>query len=322
MIVKQAIRNGTLLFLTILFSLIAVAQNTPLKVLIIDPGHGGKASGALGMFSTEAQVSLEVAKKFGAAVQKKYPELKIVYTRTTDDMVGGKGSVAEDLRERANIANKSGGNFFISIHCNAAGRRPGGWNERRIVDYEEKTKKVKVGRKWVTRTYKSPIYETVWVPNPAKGTETYIWAEGKAGEKISAMALNNDFGESDSISGLKLPDPKDPGDKIRMIVYAKNFFEKSLSFAEMMEEEFSKTGRVSRGVKQRNDVGIWVLQATGMPSVLVEIGFISNKEEEEYLNSKTGQEEIANNILNTFSRYKTQLESKIQNSESTEKKAF
>ena len=55
----------------------------------------------------------------------------------------------------------------------------------------------------------------------------------------------------------------------------------SLRLADLVQQEFTASGRVNRGVKQRNDVGIWVLHATGMPSVLVEIGFISNKEEEE-----------------------------------------
>ncbi len=55
--------------------------------------------------------------------------------------------------------------------------------------------------------------------------------------------------------------------------------------------------RVSRGVKQRNEKGIWVLQATGMPSVLIETGFVTHTEEEQYIISDKGQDEIVNSIL-------------------------
>ena len=78
--------------------------------------------------------------------------------------------------------------------------------------------------------------------------------------------------------------------------------------ATFVEEEFKKAGRLSMGVKQRNHKGIWVLQATGMPSVLVETGFVTNKEEEEYLVSDAGQDEIVNNMMEALKRYKKELE--------------
>ena len=105
------------------------------------------------------------------------------------------------------------------------------------------------------------------------------------------MSKNNDYyGEIDSTSTIELPDPSDPAEKAMMLIYAQHYFRKSLNLADMVEKEFETAGRISRGVKQRNDKGIWVLQATGMPSILVEIGFISNKEEEEYINSDSGQD--------------------------------
>ncbi|MFM7839835.1 MAG: N-acetylmuramoyl-L-alanine amidase, partial [Chitinophagaceae bacterium] len=58
--------------------------------------------------------------------------------------------------------------------------------------------------------------------------------------------------------------------------------------------------------------GIWVLQATAMPSILVETGFITNEEEEVYLNSEKGQTEVADNIFSAIQRYKTALESNGQ----------
>ncbi len=77
-----------------------------------------------------------------------------------------------------------------------------------------------------------------------------------------------------------------------------------------MEEAFIGEGRFSRGVKQRNEKGIWVLQATSMPSILVETGFITYKPDEKYLNSEEGQNEIAENILTAVKKYKLATEGK------------
>src|SRR5690606_13123349 len=88
------------------------------------------------------------------------------------------------------------------------------------------------------------------------------------------------------------------------LLWTKRYFDKSYILASLVEEEFVKAGRVSRGVKQRNEKGIWVLQATGMPSILVETGFISNKEEEDYLNNESGHNTIAENVFNSIKRYR------------------
>ena len=93
-----------------------------------------------------------------------------------------------------------------------------------------------------------------------------------------------------------------------MLIYAQNYFRKSLNLADLVQQQFIAAGRVDRGVKQRNDKGIWVLQATGMPSILIEIGFISNQEEEEYMNSESGQAEIVANIFTAIKNYKEKLE--------------
>lgn len=285
----------------------------PVRTVVIDPGHGGTYPGARGLTSSEKEVSLSVAMKFGKALQEAFPELKIVYTRTTDDNAGGKTTLKEDLRYRADLANSSGGDLFISFHCNSAGKRPGGWYEKVVVDKIKKTRTVKKGKKKVKQTYYEYKYQNVWRENVAHGTESYIWAVSKNDAKVNSIAKNNEYyGEIDSTSTevLELPDPSDPAEKARMLIYAQQYFKKSLVFADMIEDEFDKRGRISRGVKQRNDEGIWVLQATAMPSVLIEIGFISNEEEEKYINSDKGQSEIVEDVLNAFKAYKQKQESK------------
>ena len=80
-----------------------------------------------------------------------------------------------------------------------------------------------------------------------------------------------------------------------------------------IEEEFQKAGRLSREAKQRDQKGIWVLQAVAMPAVLIETGFISNPEDEEYLNSEDGQKQICEVITKSLIRYKFSLENQQKN---------
>ena len=247
-------------------------QRKGVKTIVIDPGHGGKDQGAKGLITTEAKICLAVGLKLGKAIEEKYPDMKILYTRTTDIIPGNKPDKNQGLRYRAEFANQSGGDLFIAIHVNAA---------RKIAH------KVPSGYKYVgkgKKRRKVRTYRTYYTPNPAKGTETYIWAADESGHKTDMIKPEDEFGETDST--ITMPEINDPVMKAFQLLYAKKYFENSLQFANMIEAEFIKSGRTSRGVKQRNDVGIWVLHATGMPSVLVETGFISDKEEEEYLNSE------------------------------------
>ena len=282
-------------------------QKATIRTLVIDPGHGGIDPGARGSFSTEANVSLDVALKFGDALKKEFPDLNIVYTRTSDQMAGNKKNKDEGNRYRATLANESGGDLYIAIHCNSAPEI----RHRKLTGYKSQTVYTGKGKKRKKTVKKVPQYSYWTSPNPAIGTETYIWAVNKDKDKVSAINKNEEnYGEVDSLTTLVLPDPSDPAEKARMLIYAQHYFRKSLSLADLVEKEFVSTGRVSRGVKQRNHTGIWVLQATGMPSILVEIGFISNREEEEYINSEKGQKEIVEDLVGAFRTYKQKVESK------------
>lgn len=280
---------------------------TAIRTIIIDPGHGGIDQGAKGAFSTEADVSLAVSLKLGKAIEREFPDIKVIYTRTTDVMPGG-GSKDAGLRYRADLANKSGGDLFIALHCNAA---PPHRNSE-FIGYKTQPVYVGKGKKRRKVMRKVRQYRYWYTPNPANGTETYVWAVSKHGDKVNSISQKNDYyGEIDSTSAITVPDPDDPVEKIRMLVYEQNYFRKSLMFADLIEQGFRSQGRTYRGgVKQRNDKGIWVLQATGMPSVLVEMGFISDRDEENYLNSDKGQDEIASNILEAIKAYKQKVESK------------
>ena len=111
-------------------------------------------------------------------------------------------------------------------------------------------------------------------------------------------------------------DPNSPEFIALALVKTHQFFRRSATLAGFVEEQFIKAGRTSSGGQQRQ-VGIWVLQATAMPSVLVETGFLTNPEEEDYLNSKGGQQEIAICVTQAVKNYIDWLEkNKIQNSNS------
>jgi N-acetylmuramoyl-L-alanine amidase len=121
---------------------------------------------------------------------------------------------------------------------------------------------------------------------------------------VGSRADEDQTAEHDSVGYF----PESPDAKILASLRTKKYFDQSLTIANYVEEEFKKVGRVSYGVKQRNNKGIWVLQATNMPSILVETGFICNPEEEDYMNSEKGQNEISYAIMRAVLRYKQFLE--------------
>jgi len=94
-------------------------------------------------------------------------------------------------------------------------------------------------------------------------------------------------------------------------IYAKMYQEKSDKLALLVNEEVEKTGRVALGVNQRQ-TGIWVLQATNMPAILVETGYINNPEDERYLNSDKGQQELAEVMTKAVLRYRQQIENPVK----------
>ena len=108
-----------------IFTNVAFAGNIAhgVEVVVIDAGHGGKFPGAHYGGVYEKDLTLKVALKLGNLVEEGMPGVKVVYTRSTDKTLGA--DLAADLQARADIANKAGGDLFISIHANAAPRATG-----------------------------------------------------------------------------------------------------------------------------------------------------------------------------------------------------
>jgi N-acetylmuramoyl-L-alanine amidase len=274
-----------------------------LRTIIIDPGHGGADHGTHGLISTEKDVTLDISLKLGKAIQQEFPDVKVVFTRTSDELPGGGTDFRPALLVRADIANKAKGDLFICIHGNSNGKPAGGYYAKRVIGHKKAIRYVRKRKRTVT----VPIYESYWVKNTRIGTETYIWKADRSGFKGTAISQTDEGEENMEDSTTTLFDLNSPEAKMRAQLYEKKYFNNSALFATLVEEEFKKAGRQSYGVKQR-DEGIRVLQATGMPSVLIETGFLTNKEEEEYLNSDKGQDEIVGNIVDALKAYKEQLE--------------
>ena len=110
-------RNALITLIVSMLCLFSVEVGAKPFVLVIDAGHGGHDSGALGAFSNEKTINLRTALAFGKYVEKNCPDVKVIYTRKTDVFVTLKG--------RAEIANKAKADLFVSIHTNA---QPPGYN--------------------------------------------------------------------------------------------------------------------------------------------------------------------------------------------------
>lgn len=108
------VRTSLLIVLVLLFTnnTNSLFGQNAVQTIVIDAGHGGKDPGCHGKYSKEKHVCLSMALKLGELIKKKYPSVKVIYTRDTDVFV--------ELAERANIANKAKADLFICIHANAA----------------------------------------------------------------------------------------------------------------------------------------------------------------------------------------------------------
>ena len=109
---KGNVMRSFLFVLLVFYGFNPYYSQKSIETIVIDAGHGGKDPGCHGKFSKEKHVCLSMALKLGALIEKKHPELKVIYTRDTDVFV--------ELGERANIANRAKADLFICIHANAA----------------------------------------------------------------------------------------------------------------------------------------------------------------------------------------------------------
>jgi N-acetylmuramoyl-L-alanine amidase len=263
-----------------------ITNGFKLRTIIIDAGHGVKpedaprghySRGADGSFSTERNVTLAIALKLQKAVEKDVEGVKAVLTRTTESDVS--------FERRAEIANQNKGNLFISIHCNSLSDR--------------------VARERTGTRHGKAVYRFVRVPDRSgKGALMLVYGLHRSREEQNAIK-NNQIEDDAGLNGDAL-DPNDPVVIILTDAYMRRFRKQSVKIANLINDEIVQTdGRRSEGLREQ---GIYVLCHSAMPSVLVETGYINNPDDEEYLNSDTGQNEIVNSIVRAINKYKSQIE--------------
>ena len=296
-------------FLLFLSTAVDAQSSKKIRTIIVDAGHGGTDDGAHSEYegslnSKEKNVTLAIALKLVAVLKEQLPDVNIIPTRTTD--------IYQNPREKAQIANDNHGDLFVCIHADAvvlktASRIIGHHKETYYtVKYVGKGKKRKKIR--TPHTHIVPTREYYKLPTSRKGTSTLIMASHKTSAKTEAledMQFNTDANDSTLDINYSSPEWK-----ASALLYTQHYFKRSYQLATDVQDEIEATGRDNLGVWQRQK-GIWVLQATQMPAVLIETGFIDNYEDERYLNSDKGQQEIAESIARALIKYKNQVESKI-----------
>lgn len=230
--------------------------------LVIDPGHGGHDTGALGTFSKEKNINLNVALAFGKYVERNCPDVKVIYTRKTDVFV--------TLHGRASIANKNKADLFVSIHTNAL-------------------PKGKI----------------------ARGLETYTLGMHRAADNLDVARRENSviLIEDNYKQHYEGFDPRSSESYIMFEFMQDKNMAQSVDMAKYVQQRTcASAGRANKGVKQ---AGFLVLRETSMPSCLIELGFITTADEEQYLNSQSGIDALAKGIYQAFTDYRKKYDRTI-----------
>lgn len=228
-------------------------------VVVIDAGHGGHDPGAIGRFSKEKNINLNVALKVGRNIEKNCKDVKVIYTRKTDVFI--------PLDRRAEIANDAKADLFISIHTNAVAKG-----------------------------------KTV------RGAETFTLGLARSQSNLEIAKRENSviLIEDDYKQRYAGFNPNSSESYIMFEFIQDKHMEQSVKLAKMVQKQFSGNAcRIDRGVHQ---AGFLVLRATTMPSVLIELGYISTPDEEKYLNSGEGIEAMGKSIYQAFLNFKKEHE--------------
>lgn len=235
--------------------LLSMALSVPVHAftVVIDAGHGGDDPGAIGRVAREKTLNLKAALQLGDMIKEAYPEVEVIYTRSTDVFI--------PLSTRADIANKNKADLFISIHANASDNRS------------------------------------------ASGAETFVLGTDRMDDNLDIAMRENSVikMESDYQSTYAGFDPNSVDSYIMFDLMQSDYMNQSLQFATMVQKQFvDSLKRGDRGVRQ---AAFLVLLRTACPSVLVEMGFISNRDEEAFLASDAGRLGIARSIFRAFAQF-------------------
>lgn len=226
--------------------------------VFLDAGHGGHDPGALGLVAQEKDITLAIVLLANEIIRRDYPDIEPVLSRDQDRFV--------QLHQRATLANDSGADLFISVHCNSN-------------------------------------------PNKAfSGAETYVMGLHKSAENLEVAKTENAviLTEDNYYHHYEGFDPDSDESYILMNLIQAANINQSIDFARTVQNSLhSVAGLKNRGVMQ---AGFVVLYLTGIPGVLIEVGFLSNAQEEQFLIDPVNQEKIAHAIVDALVVYKEKQE--------------
>ncbi len=285
-------RPYKILFLLFLFAF-GSAQNgfaagKKITKIVLDAGHGGSDNGARGEYSNEKDLTLAIVLKLGKLISDSLRDVEPIYTRTTDTY--------PKLSERHEIANKAGADLFISVHINSTPY----WYEK----VQTGTRTVTTGKGKRKHTRQVPVYRSIQHhTTKVQGVETLVLGSIRNNEKSKAVG---EYGDA-IVNEPGLLNENDPQTSIIIAQYTQAFLGRSIELATAIQDQFSVRGRRDLGVKQQS---LEVLAGSYMPGVLVECGFITNVDEEAYMSSEKGQQEIALDIFRGIKAYKQAIENR------------
>lgn len=272
----RLIRNILCALLLLTIALRADSQTTAhpgLKTVVIDPGHGGKDPGALGKGGkiNEKQIVLAVAKKFGTKIKEQYPDVRVIYTRSTDVFIG--------LHERAMVARRNNADLFISIHCNGSSSQDAKGTSVHILGQNS--------------------------DNSRNKTDYFERNMSVAQRENSVIVLEDDYKTK-----YQTFDPSSPESYISHQLQWMAYYESSLLFASEVVENLIAQPLTARKIVIDQDI-FQVLVEANMPAVLLELAFVTNPTEHKYLASEAGQDEIAGRLFKAFRSYKTKYDASV-----------
>lgn len=272
LVMRRLIRVLTLFMLLSVPGLLGARE----FVVVVDPGHGGRDGGAVGLRTNEKSINLKVAEKLKRYIEEGMPDARVKMTRSDDRFIS--------LQGRADMANSSKADVFISIHANSLDR-------------------------------KSPNYSRV------HGAAVYTLGLDRSQTNLEVAMRENEVMklEDDYIKTYEGFDPSSSESYIVFEMMQHKNMDQSIALAEAVQNQLVRTaGRKNNGVRQ---APFWVLVRTGMPAILVELDFISNPAQEKFMASEEGSGQLAKAIYNGLKRYRDNRSGGVTTRDVREEKA-
>ncbi len=224
-------------------------KKNKIKTIIIDPGHGGKDSGAVGLYKNlEKNITLKVGLLLRDNFKKK-TQYKVIMTRDKDSFL--------KLRSRTKLAKKNNADIFISLHA----------------DYHRKSR--------------------------TRGISFYTLSENASDKEAAALARREN--RADLIDGVDLSSESSEVTSILLDLTKRETLNQSSSLVNFLIKSFQKDMNLLQ--RTHRYAGFAVLKSLDIPSVLIEMGYLSNKYDSKLLMTEEYQKKLSDKIFKAVINY-------------------